>query len=740
MESPRQTTHHAPHPGLDPAEEPLLDLSQFRVLWHRRYIIILSTIVFMALGIFQARRTAPVYTSDALLKYEPAMAQPIDFGERSSMIYQRDELRTAVQLIRTQALAERVLDAIGSPAKVATVEDRSPLSVLKGWIIGAQRKVRSMIVSHPTPQGDPDRLSRQGAARGLLNNLSVYQRPDTKLIEVRVSMNSPSAAEQICREFCEQFIKSVNEQRRDLMGYNREYLRGQIDETKVRLEEAEQVLFAYGGQADIRVIEEAREIAITAINTLYSSIMEQRNEIALLEAESDIAQAEPLAMARLSTDQGSVVRQLLDRRNELVLRQAAMEAENSENFPPLRRLLREISEVQRQIDTATISFIETWIAGRNAALATAGKRLEALEARLKEDEQRLYEIEERMIRFRVLQRDVDGYRTILNALLDQFNRIDAVSQSTLSNVSIESTASIPVAPSSPNVSRILMSFSGFGFLLGVGLVMLWHRLDRSVRDFRTVESTLHLVTLGHVPFLRDKARRRSLFPQKARNIDPISPFDETINAGGLEAFRYLRTSLDYAAPGLQVLLVTSSHPSEGKSTISANLAASYAERGRRTLLIDADLKRPSQHSIFNVARIPGLSDVVAGAAKAEETIRRTRAENLDLLTAGLPTPSTTTLLESGAMAEFLAEIRDKYDVIIIDTCPADALADALVLATRVDGVLITVRHGHTPMDALRRVTEKMRTIGAPVMGVVYNETDKARIGPYYSSGYYRDYA
>lgn len=676
-----------------------------------------------------------------MLKYEPASGQAVDFGERSRIIYSRDELRTSAQLIRTPAVANAVLAALDDGSIAEPVIDESPLSKIRQLVMSNLRKFRAMIVSHPPPQVDSERLREQSAARGLLNAVSVSLRPDTRLIELRVSMSDPARAERVADEFCRQFIQRLRSERSETFGYAREFLSQQIQQVRDELEAAENDLFDYGGQSDMRLLESDREIAHSTLNRLNTDIEQLRNEIALLEAEADEDVARQSARQLLTTESRGTISALTNRRDELLLREAELSAENSEDFLPLVRIRREVITLNEKIDVARQDFIDAYISTRASALNTARKRLGALETRLAEHAERVNTIEQRMIRFRVLQRDIESTREIYNALLDRFKRLEITDEASIGTVTIESPASIPTVPSSPNVTRILMSFAGFGFLFGCGVVLLIQKLDRSVKDPIAVEQNIGLPALAHIPCLRTRKGKTAIFARSTNTGRILAPFEQGRSQVGAEAFRYLRTSINYSSADIrcQVIHVTSCLPSEGKSTVAANLGVFFAEQKKKVLIVDGDLKKPSVHKTFVIPRLPGLSDVLTGQANFDDVVHHSNFEGLDILPAGLTTPSPATLLESRAMLNFVENMREDYDIIILDSSPAHGMADALVLAKLSDGVVMTVRQGHTPMDVLGNVTEKFLSMGVRILGVVYNSTETASLGTQYGSYYGRYY-
>lgn len=374
-----------------------------------------------------------------------------------------------------------------------------------------------------------------------------------------------------------------------------------------------------------------------------------------------------------------------------------------------------------------------------------------------------------MISFRVKQREVDSTRQVFNALLDQYKRLEVVDEATASNISIVRRGEVKQVPMAPNVTRILGTFMFIGLAVGVGLVLGLNWLDRSVKDPMVVERTIGLPSLGFVPYLQpsvtqqlrmDVGQRvaRSMEQRLKRHLPhalasrmlavvgrdpaggsivPVTLLEPESRKIESEAFRYLRTSLQYSSAehAPQLLLVTSCFPQEGKSTVASNLGIIFAEQGRRTLIIDADLKRPNAHRAFGLARIPGLTDVLTGQKDVHEAIARTSVENLDILPAGLATPAPVTLLESQAMTDLLNTLRSTYSTIIVDSPPSEGMADALVLSTKVDGIVLVVKQGQTPAEVLARVADKFRSIGGALLGVVYNNSIPGG-GGYYGYGYY----
>jgi capsular exopolysaccharide synthesis family protein len=207
-----------------------------------------------------------------------------------------------------------------------------------------------------------------------------------------------------------------------------------------------------------------------------------------------------------------------------------------------------------------------------------------------------------------------------------------------------------------------------------------------------------------------------------------------------EAFRALRTRMQllrFNKDSLKTFLVTSSAPQEGKTIIAINLAGSYAQSGRKTLIVDCDLRKPRVQEIFKIKRIPGLTDYLYGNISLEELIHKSEMDNLDYVTCGTIPPNPAEMLESEPMKEFLREMRDRYDIVILDSPPIIAVTDSEILTTVVDGTILVVSADTTELDLMEKSVEVMKKDKISFLGTVLNNFSyKSGYGSYYKYYYY----
>lgn len=337
-----------------------------------------------------------------------------------------------------------------------------------------------------------------------------------------------------------------------------------------------------------------------------------------------------------------------------------------------------------------------------------------------------------LINLDVLDESAVRARDIANTMSDEFvamvRELESPEDGSApdSRVVVEQRASIPLEPVVPKTAQNMLIGLVLGIALGVGLAFLRDVLDNTVQDRATLEEITTSGIVGTIPF--DKNRR------KIASIE----FD-TDNTATAESFRKLRTNLQFLAVDNppRVIVVTSSMPSEGKSTSAINLALALTEAEFSVVMVDGDMRRPTLHKYLDLVGTVGFSTVLSGAAGLDEALQKTRFQGLTVLTSGPVPPNPSELLGSQSAKNLLGELRKRFDYVIIDSTPLLAVTDAAILAAGADGVLLVARHGHTRRDQLAHAVESLRTVGAPLLGALFTMTPTRGKGSYsYNYTYY----
>lgn len=291
-------------------------------------------------------------------------------------------------------------------------------------------------------------------------------------------------------------------------------------------------------------------------------------------------------------------------------------------------------------------------------------------------------------------------------------------------VVVEQRASIPTDPVVPKTARNIAVGFALGLMMGVGFALLRDLLDNTVKRRETVEELTGSAVVGTIPLDKERRKHAAI----AYDID---------NSGTAEAFRKLRTNLQFLAVDNppRVIVVTSSMPSEGKSTTAINIALALAEADHSVVLVDGDLRRPMLHKYLDLIGSVGFSTVLSGGASLDEALQKTRFSGLTVLTSGPIPPNPSELLGSQAARKLLAELRGRFDYVVVDSTPLLAVTDAAILAAGSDGVLIMARFGHTKREQLSHAVDSLESVGAPLLGAVFTMMPTRGSGSYSYYGY-----
>lgn len=331
--------------------------------------------------------------------------------------------------------------------------------------------------------------------------------------------------------------------------------------------------------------------------------------------------------------------------------------------------------------------------------------------------------------YRVLERDVGTNKRMYELLLTRLKEASISSTLTSNNISIVDEAQVPGSPVRPNPRRNIALAVVLGLFIGIGLAFFFDYMDHTIRtplDVENLVEDLKSRLLGIVPDIKDKSGDRD----KIVFMKPRSPASE--------AYRSIRTEILHSkCENLKSLLVTSAEPLAGKTITLVNLGIAFAQNGSRVLLVDSDLRKPRVHEIFELELEQGLSEYLAKDVKLNSIIKDTGINNLQTVTAGEIPSNPAEIISSGRMSEFLDEASSRFDFLLFDSPPITSVADASILANKLDAVLQVVRSGKSHLSIVISASNKLAKTNAAILGIVLNGLTISR-GYYYYS-YYGDY-
>lgn len=589
------------------------------------------------------------------------------------------------------------------------------------------RDVREEVIRRYEALGFTDLSLVGGGAEALYRMLSVKARRETELVDVSITDSDPDRAARLANLVTEVYQERNLDARRDSAIEAKLWLQQQLIEYKQRIVEEGAALIEYQRSNDLADAEEEVTRLSATMGVLNRAYGEVNTERVLLETtwRSHARLRDQNAWEPLAKDMNTpLVVELTTEYATAVAQNASIAARYLERMPERaysEAKLRGIEEeIRREVDRT---------------LATEQVQLEILRAK---ETSLLTEIEEAKSQMLArqgvhgeyerlklkLERSKDFYAT----LSQRDSELDLASRTHLSNVRVVDEARPDPRVVSPTTLRNLAFALFFGLVVATIIGFLIEFLDDTITSPFHVSTFLRVPFLGIIPRLTEAVddRRRALYTQE----HPTSP--------AAEAVRAIRTVLELSpsTKPLKRLMITSSNTGEGKTNTAVSLAVSFATLGRRVLIVDADMRRPRQHHIFEVPKEGGLSTVLRGGS-LEGAIVSTGIPRTDILPSGPRTDGPNELLASVSMSELLDELDGRYDMILIDTPPAGILSDAAILSKLVDGVVFVVREKTVSRWHVRDVVHRLQHVGAPLLGVVLNNFDIASRNAKHK--YYYDY-
>jgi len=393
----------------------------------------------------------------------------------------------------------------------------------------------------------------------------------------------------------------------------------------------------------------------------------------------------------------------------------------------LEQLKTQKADLEKQILEASKKYGEM-----HPKMDSLRAQLEAIEQRLREEQDSVYSLQDKSLQYKILRRDVDTLKSMYNDLLVRLKDLEMSKETIISNIQILDKATPPSTPIIPKPLRDISRAFIFSIVLAVGFCYFLEYADSTLKTSEDVEFFTKMPFLGYIPSAKRDIRRL----EKKELISWMKPYSHTS-----EAFRNLRVSILFSFPAdtpLKTLLITSSIAREGKSFVSSNLAITFAQAKEETLLIDADMRKGRLEEIFDVKTKNGLSSLLAGMCSFDEAITTTPITNLYLISRGPATPNPAELLSTQQIINVFEEAKKRFKRIILDAPPVMGVSDTVILGDKVDGVVFVIKSASTSLNIINEVRKilgkKIKIIGA-VLNNIYVERDK-----YYSYYHYYHYS
>ena len=699
--------------------------STLRFLRRRLGVIVGGGIAVMALAGLVAYSLTPQYTARALLMIDARQVHVTDVQSvLSGLTTENAVLRTELDVLNSPVLMGNVADYLDlyqnpyfnpppEPDRWAQWRDDArgfvmsvlPAEMLPSWV--TEKEVPAEL--DPL---DPESERRQVVDR-LLQNTQTDNDGRSYTIKVSFTSPDPAISAEIVNSIVDQYLYDQLEAKRDATRAANEWLLERLDELGVEVREAELAVRRYREQHGLIESrgETVSEQQLAAINARLVEAQVERSQ-----AEARLRAAREGNPDGLRDVEGATILSSL-RAEEAMLRRR--EAEQSSRYgpqhPEMQRMRAERADIQAKLREETGRIIQSLSVAVQEAVAKEEALVQALnELRQDTSTNQMAEVE-----LNELIRQAESVGALYANFLRRYRETSEQEGLLRADARVVSNAEVPASPSFPRPVLMMGAGGVMGLLLGLLAAAVMELVDRGYRLSTQVERETGVAVLGVEPLLRTR-----LEPSTYALCKPYSAFSEGVQG--------LRMTLQFGNPGdpHRIIMITSSVPSEGKTSLCMTLGRMAARSGARTLLVEADMRRPRMAHRLKLRPKGYLTDVLDGTFRLEEAVVEDRFSGMHILASRHGVPSPLERLASRRMASFLESVRHRYDLVIVDTPPIMAVADAGPLAKIADAVLFVVRWGHTPRDTVKAALRRLAIVDVNVTGIVLSQVDLRRQATY----------
>jgi capsular exopolysaccharide synthesis family protein len=697
-------------------------LEYWRILVKRRWTVLATVAMVIVIALVSTLLMTPIYRSVATLQIERNAAQVVQVGgvNNEAAEYGNDFQETQIGLLKTRALAQRVVSQLGlaDSRELDRLWPGSPWEKLANLFSGRPDAAPGAVTSTADQKASSARLKK--VTEDFESGFSVETSKNSQLVAINYDSPSPEFSQRAANAIAEAFIASNLERRFDSTSYAKSYLEDRLQELKLKLEDSERKLVEFAQKEQIVNSGDESGASLSqqnlgSLNEAYAKAKADR-----IAAEARWKQAQSMHGSGLQNSAGAdpMIATLQASKGTLMLEYQEKLRLYKPDYPAMQDLKSQIDEVTKQIAAEEGNMRSGIRAEYQAALQQEQMLAEQING-LKGE---VLDLQSRSIQYNIYKREVDTNRQLYDGLLQRYKEIGVASGVSANNISIVDRAE-PGFKYRPKLQLNLAIALLIGLLLGVALALAFEYLDDTIKRPEDIEKLLGLPVLGAVPMLKAPQTPKSAI------ADLRSAFSES--------YRSLRTALQFStdrgAP--RSLLVTSAMPSEGKSTTAFVLGQFYAQLGKRVLIVDCDLRNPSLHRSLGVDNSEGLSNYLAGALKPTDLIRPTEIEGLMYMPSGPLPPNPAELLMGSKMLSLITVASEKFDLLILDGPPVMGLADAPILANLAQGTLLVVQAGSTRVAIIKNALKRLNAARGHVVGGLLTQFQAQEAGGYGYGGY-----
>ncbi|MBA3631840.1 MAG: polysaccharide biosynthesis tyrosine autokinase [Acidobacteria bacterium] len=779
----------------DYAQEGFQFVAYWRIIRKRFWLVVGIAVLLTTLAAIYVARKPDIYEARGKVQVDSEQANPdLITSDRRSSVSSQDlsYFNTQLQLLNSESLLRRVVKELSLDSNPEFQKAKAQESV-SAWrsmlkavgLTNSDNKKKDSAVDEVSVASSTNLASSEDIAEAvrlspyieiIKKNLVVEPvresrttNKDTRLIEIAYRHTDPKLAAFVVNGISEIFALENQEKRTGTSSKTNDFLQKRIANLQSEIKNGEIKLVELTRDFGILKTDNDQTIVIDRLAGLNKQLLDAENDRKNAEAkylavnrspESINAQVED-KMARYITERENNIRALIiDTQKKIAEKKATREKLLVEYLPAaqeIRELDNEIKTLQDEINKATRANQEDLdnFRRRTAQDLLEGLKTDYLKTKAQEDSIRAaYNAQydqaqgqnQSGVSLRLLQQEIETKNGFLENLIKQQRENDVIAVGTDNNISVAEIAIPPEIPVAPRRVMTVLAALFLSTLFGMGLALFLEYLDDTIRTTEEVENYLQLPALAAIPRIDSIPKRRLLLVGANEDGDANPATDLLIHNDSRsslsEAYRQLRTSilLSTAGHAPKSLLITSSLPAEGKTTTAVNTAISLAQTGANVLIIDADMRRPRLHSIFNISNAKGLSTLLSSELADESilsVIGYDKESRLNLLTSGPVPPNPAELVGSEQMSNLLKIMQKHFTHVVVDSPPIASFTDGVLIASMVDGVILVVHSGKSSRQVIRRSKQLLQDIGVKIFGVVLNNVDlRSQDNYYYYQSYY----
>jgi exopolysaccharide transport family protein len=745
MNAPLHTPSAPERDGAHPApsqefEAPAIDITTIFRFLRRRWTLIAGVAVALTLvAALVVLQLTPRYTATALLLLNPPKQNVVDFeAVLAGTGNDAASIASEIEIIQSRALAEQVINSLGlmNDPEIAPVDETA-----LGSGFNPRNWIASLFGSKPVMSKEElDARRLNGAIDQLIKMETVDQKSLTRILEVSITSEDPKKAARIANALADAYVTGQIEAKFEATRQANEWLAKRLDELGKQLQESDRAVEIYRTANGLQ--------ASSGVTINDQQLSELNAQLILARADSAEKQAKYDRARQILTGHGNIesvtdvvqsgtIGALRGQEAELARRQADLSTKYGPRHPAILNIDAQRRDIQRQIGAE----VQRIVGSISNELAVSKSRVKALEDSLNQLQDKAGQNNQAAVRLRELERQSAANRTVYESFLNRFKETGQQQDLQTADSRVIGHAIEPQTASYPKTAKLLLGAAFVSLAIGAGLAFLLELLDNGITTASRIEGVLGLPLLTSIP----------LIPmEKGANGKPMTPQDYILQkplSAYSEALRSLRSSLALSNVDNppKVILFTSALPDEGKTTTSVSFARAAAHSGLKVLLLDGDLRHPSVHKALTGAKSVehGLVEILAGHCSLADATEQDSATSLYYLSVAKGTVNPPDLLGSAQMRRLVAQCRNAYDLVIIDSPPVLPVVDARVLAQLVDKTIFVVRWDKTPREAARNAMKELRQFNADVAGAVLTLVDTTKQSKYGygdSSYYYGRYS